>query len=87
MYRRAVPAWTPAQRQRMQAAQTDGSCWLFSSSEAVANLPTGLRWDTARALATHPRIAQAARQAGFGRVQETRPTLAEVVASIKSSLP
>jgi len=87
VYRRTVPDWTPAQHQRMQAAQTDGSLWLFSSSEAVVNLPAGLRWHAAQALATHPRIAQAARQAGFGRVQETRPALADVVASIKSGPP
>ncbi|MGE3348297.1 MAG: uroporphyrinogen-III synthase, partial [Ramlibacter sp.] len=38
----------------------------------------------ARAVATHPRIAQAAREAGFGVVCESRPALADVVASIES---
>ena len=41
-------------------------------------------WGRARAVATHPRIAQAARQAGFAVVCESRPTLDEVVASIES---
>ena len=41
-------------------------------------------WGQARALVTHPRIAQAARAAGFGSVQECRPALADVVASIES---
>jgi uroporphyrinogen-III synthase len=35
-------------------------------------------------VATHPRIAQAARDAGFGAVLEARPTLDDVVASIES---
>jgi uroporphyrinogen-III synthase len=46
--------------------------WLFSSSEAVAHLVAlvpGADWRLARAWASHPRIEQAARQAGFGQVQ------------------
>jgi uroporphyrinogen-III synthase len=61
--------------------------WLFSSSEAVANLRALLpdqSWQQARAVATHPRIAQAARDAGFAVVCESRPALADVVASIES---
>jgi uroporphyrinogen-III synthase len=61
--------------------------WLFSSSEAVANLQSLLpdqSWQQARAVATHPRIAQAARTAGFGVVCESRPILGAVVASIES---
>ncbi len=84
VYRRAAPAFSPAQRQRMAQAQADGSIWLFSSSEAIAHLPADLRWHAARALATHERIAQAAQRAGFGQVLQCRPTLADVVASIKS---
>jgi uroporphyrinogen-III synthase len=61
--------------------------WLFSSSEAVAHLRSlapGQSWSRACALATHPRIAQAARAAGFGVVCESRPTMAELIASIES---
>lgn len=87
VYERCAPDFTPAQQARMAAAQADGSVWLFSSSEAVRHLPAGLRWDRALAVATHPRIAEAARQAGFARVQASRPTLADVVASIKSLNP
>ena len=86
-YRRAAPVLGTAQRARALAAASDGTLWLFSSSEAVANLRHGLPavdWRAARALATHPRIAQAARDAGFGTVQDTRPALADVVASIES---
>ncbi|MGJ4749178.1 hypothetical protein ACQV5M_22630, partial [Leptospira sp. SA-E8] len=35
-------------------------------------------WRQARALATHARIAQAAREAGFGQVEISRPALADV---------
>ncbi|MDQ3273162.1 MAG: uroporphyrinogen-III synthase, partial [Pseudomonadota bacterium] len=62
------------------------SVWLFSSSEAVGHLPPG-DWSQGRALATHPRIAEAARAAGWGVVVESRPTLADIVASIESMQP
>jgi uroporphyrinogen-III synthase len=71
----------------LQLAAADGSVWLFSSSEAVAHLRSlapGQSWSRACALATHPRIAQAARAAGFGVVCESRPTMAELIASIES---
>lgn len=86
-YRRAAPVLAPAARARALTAAADGTLWLFSSSEAVANLRQclpGADWRGARALATHPRIAQAARDAGFGTVHDTRPALADVVASIES---
>lgn len=82
--RRAVPMTEPL-RQRMARACVDGSLWLFSSSEAVGHLPSDLQWGRARALATHPRIAQAARAIGFAQVLESRPALPEVIASIKSA--
>lgn len=61
--------------------------WLFSSSQAIANLRQLMprqAWSQARALATHERIAAAAREAGFGVVCASRPGLADVVASIES---
>lgn len=86
-YQRQSPLLDAAQRQRAQAAAGDGSVWLFSSSEAVANLQASLPgqdWTRARAVATHARIAQAVRDAGFAEVRETRPALADVRASIES---
>jgi uroporphyrinogen-III synthase len=71
----------------LQQASADGSVWLFSSSEAVNNLLSmvpGQSWGQAVAVATHPRIAQAARAAGFAVVCESRPDLADLVASIES---
>jgi uroporphyrinogen-III synthase len=86
-YQRSSPAWAPAEREVARRAATDGSVWLFSSSEAIANLKALMpdqSWQQARAVATHPRIAQAAREAGFGVVCESRPLLGDVVASIES---
>lgn len=71
----------------VQVAAVDGSVWLFSSSEAVTNLcamAAGQSWQHALAVATHPRIALAARAAGFARVCESRPSMVELVASIES---
>ncbi|AMO22125.1 uroporphyrinogen-III synthase [Ramlibacter solisilvae] len=85
-YLRAVPAWTAAEREQA-AAGASGAVWLFSSSQAVANLQLclpGQDWARARALATHPRIAQAAREAGFGVVCESRPAVADVTAALES---
>jgi uroporphyrinogen-III synthase len=68
-------------------AAVDGSVWLFSSSEAIGNLVAacaGQSWSRAKAVVTHARIAQAARQAGFSVVCESRPTLAALMASIES---
>ncbi len=86
-YRRLPPRLGAAQQARARAAASDGSVWLFSSSEAIGNLCQclpGTDWSAARALVTHPRIGEAARRAGFGAVHDTRPTLAAVAASIES---
>ncbi len=86
-YRRGLPAWTPAQRQAAVAAARDGSVWLFSSSEALANLRALLPqqdWSQARAIATHPRIGQAARDAGFGVVCPSRPGVEALAATLES---
>ncbi len=86
-YQRAMPRFTAAQKAATQRHAQDGSVWLFSSSEALANLAAWLPaqdWSKARAVATHARIAVAARSLGFGVVCESRPTLPGVVASIES---
>lgn len=86
-YTRYKPLFDAAQQALAMAAAQDGSVWLFSSSEALSNLKSNLpdqSWQRARALATHPRIAQAARAAGFGDVQEVHPALPAVLASIES---
>ncbi|RFO95507.1 uroporphyrinogen-III synthase [Rhodoferax lacus] len=86
-YARRAPLVQASARALLQVASSDGSLWLFSSSEAVNNLRSmapGLCWHQARAVATHPRIAEAARAAGFAVVCESRPAMADLIASIES---
>ncbi|MEI8028174.1 MAG: uroporphyrinogen-III synthase [Comamonadaceae bacterium] len=80
-YQRSAPEFSAADHELALQAAGDGSVWLFSSTEAVANLCVRLpeqSWSQARALATHWRIAAAARQAGFVVVYESSPTLTGV---------
>lgn len=86
VYQRRAPVFSASQRQRIEAAAHDGSVWLLSSSEALAHLPAG-DWSRARAVATHPRIAEAARAAGWGVVVQSRPEIADIVGSIESIPP
>jgi uroporphyrinogen-III synthase len=86
-YARRAPQLQANAQALLQVAAGDGTVWLFSSSEAVTNLcnmASGQSWRRARALTTHPRIAEAARRAGFGVVCESRPAVADLVASIES---
>lgn len=95
VYQRRAPVFTEVQVQRARAASADGSVWLFSSSEAVANLTglpalAGVDWRRARAVATHPRIEEAVRAAGWGVVVASRPALKDIrdtLASIESLYP
>lgn len=86
-YQRGAPVLGINALALARVAAADGSVWLFSSSEAVNNLLAvvpGQTWGQARAVASHPRIAQAARDAGFGQVLQSRPALPELIASIES---
>lgn len=86
-YARRMPVLGDEARAQAQRAAADGSVWLFSSSEAIANLRRLLPqqdWSDARAIATHERIAQAACDAGFGVVCPSRPAQADVVAALES---
>jgi uroporphyrinogen-III synthase len=83
-YRRRLPQPDAAGQALLARAQAapGSQLWLFSSSEAVANLQRlapGVAWNAASALATHARIAQAAREAGFGQVQAVGPQRAAVL--------
>jgi len=60
--------------------------WLLSSSEAVAGLPRLLPradWSAATALVSHPRIAERARQIGFGMVRLVPPGMDAVVDAVR----
>ena len=89
VYERQEPQLSSAQLDVVKAASQDGSVWLFSSSEALANLlrqpalNAGVNWRQARAVTTHPRIAEAVRAAGWGVVQESRPLLSDIVEALR----
>ena len=89
VYQRRVPHFSAEQFKRMEDSRYDGSLWLLSSAEGLDSLPrlTMGDWSRARAIATHPRIAEAARAAGWGVVIESRPALDDIVASIESLNP
>jgi uroporphyrinogen-III synthase len=86
-YTREAPAFTVQQRELALAAAVGDAAWIFSSSQAIAYLRAWLPqqdWSAARAVASHSRIAQAAREAGFGVVCESRPTVDAVTAALES---
>jgi uroporphyrinogen-III synthase len=91
-YRRVAPQLDATQRAHLDGALAAPAqhAWLFSSSEAIEQLVALVPqadWHAALALATHPRIAERARHAGFGRVLSCRPELDRVVACIQSIGP
>lgn len=84
-YRRCLPALDASLAKLLDTAlaQPQHMVWHFSSSEAVGNLGRlrpAADWSAAQALATHPRIAAAAREAGFGRVDEVGITVDDLAA-------
>lgn len=86
-YRRIPPSWDASRQQEAAALQGPQVLWLFSSSHALRNLRAlmpALDWSATQALATHPRIAEAARRAGFGVVWPSRPAVADVITVIES---
>jgi uroporphyrinogen-III synthase len=90
-YRREAPVLDDEGRATLEAAlaQPAAMLWWFSSSEAIEHLERlapGADWSRARALASHPRIAERARRAGFGCVDEMRPTPDELLAALERSI-
>jgi uroporphyrinogen-III synthase len=86
-YRRLPPSFDAAARALALDGAAGRAVWLFSSSEAIANLRDampGTDWHAASAVATHARIAEAARAAGFGSVRVCPPLREALVASIES---
>ena len=90
-YRRAAPDFAGAEAHRLAQALADADVvWLFSSGEAIAHLEHAAGsggFARSRAVATHPRIAERARAAGFGSVVEAGPRFDAVVACIQSIGP
>lgn len=88
-YRRAAPRLDAAAERLLDEAiaRPGEHLWFFSSSEALdhlAQLRPHADWSAAHAIATHPRIAQRARDCGFGVIRASRPTLDAVIACIQS---
>ena len=77
---REALARTQAQADGMQLLPPDTRAELETSQQLLQQALA----DAHTALATHPRIAQQARDAGFGTVIDTPPTVQGIVASIKS---
>ncbi|PAT38367.1 uroporphyrinogen III synthase [Vandammella animalimorsus] len=84
VYRRGPPAWDAQQRDMALGAAAARRVWLLSSSEGVQHLPLLLPgqdatfWRGQSAIATHPRIAQAAQRIGFGQIRTTAPTVQDI---------
>jgi len=86
-YERRAPVWSVTQQAQAAQAASDGTVWCFSSSQAIHHLAQAMptqSWAQARCLATHPRIAQTAQALGFGDVQMSKPSLADVLVSLES---
>lgn len=86
-YRRLAPSFEGDAGAVLAAALAapHAHCWHFSSSEAIERLlerHAGADWPAARALATHPRIAAAARRLGFGHVDEVGVRAEDVATAI-----
>ena len=92
-YSRCRPALGADERALLQEAldRPAAHCWLFSSSESIANLEVlagpGADWSHSLAVATHERIAERARRLGMARVAQAAPSLAAVSACIQSMAP
>lgn len=85
-YRRCAPVLDAAAQALLARALAAPAAhlWLFSSSEGVGHLrglAPGADWSRSGALASHARIAQTARELGFGRVGLTAPSPAAVAAA------
>ncbi len=86
-YRRLPPSLDVVQRRLAIDGAEGRAIWLFSSSEAIGNLQRampGVQWHAASAVATHARIGEAARAAGFGALRVCTPLRDALIASIES---
>jgi uroporphyrinogen-III synthase len=86
-YERRAPVWSVEQKAQAVQAAADGTVWCFSSSQAIHHLAQAMpmqSWAKARCIATHPRIAETAQSLGFGEIQMSKPSLADVLVSLES---
>ncbi|WP_422013620.1 uroporphyrinogen-III synthase [Roseateles sp.] len=85
VYHRAAPGFEPAEAALLAdvLAAPSRYAWLFSSAEAIGHL-RGLALAGQCGIATHPRIAEAARSAGFDPVVLARPDPEAVARALKA---
>ncbi len=85
LYRRVCPQLDAAQQALLDEALRDRHIWLLSSAESLGHLqtlaPSGFDFSGQRAIATHERIAAAARKLGFGQVVLARPDAGAIQAA------
>jgi uroporphyrinogen-III synthase len=89
-YDRAVPTFDAGGQAllRQALAQPSAHLWTFSSSQALAHLKQlahGADWSQARAVASHPRIGDSARQMGFGLVELGQITPGALAAALRAA--
>ena len=85
-YQRMAPLWSEGEKNQAAQASTDGSVWLFSSTQAwlqLQRLMPAQNWSSARALATHPRIASALTAQAWGQVRTCKGDLASVCQALE----
>lgn len=90
-YSRLAPQYDAHTAEQLHTALSSGGWWLLTSSEAVRNLQDLLAQagiaraalQCQRALAIHPRIAQALQAAGFGQVELTAASPEAVLATLQ----
>jgi uroporphyrinogen-III synthase len=79
-YRRTLPVLDADRRALLEAACAEPALhiWHFSSSQAIDHLEQlapGSTWSASRAIASHPRIAERARQLGISEVHVVTPSI------------
>jgi uroporphyrinogen-III synthase len=88
-YERRLRTWSdPADAQALQHALAL-PLWQLSNREALHALAAvpAQQWGNKTAIVTHPRIAQAAQDVGFGRVLHCEPGVPALIAALKSLTP
>jgi len=90
VYRRGIPLWSTEQLSLASQSVDEHVIWIFSSSLAIENLSILLPnqdWSKGRVLATHSKIASKAKEVGWGVVHVSRPTIDDVLKSLKFIIP
>lgn len=86
-YRRLPTVLTHAQQAQVSALIAQGAVWLFSSSAAIESLVSqcpDADWAKAKAVVTHPRMAEWIEKSGWQRISIASPGIRSLLASIKS---